>query len=264
MKEIWKEIATKNKLTYYVSNYGRVKCEDEILSIGHGMYMLGDNPCIISVKYPYRNLWRTVYALFGDIKLTPQLQIHHIDYNHLNNHINNLIPLTCREHGNIHNNDSRNGMLAVLNQYHDIYEEHNKHKEEYRKEWHKIKQNILKRKQQQKQQEKEKLNKIKRQKYKQKLYNIIVSGDFTMRHNKNGNIIVYKRPEYYDNMPKEHLNKRSTSLKKYYETNYAPNKKKICVNKDNHNKYIYEDELQTYINDGWKQGQWQGNQYTKT
>lgn len=41
----------------------------------------------------------------GKYYLKPEIDVHHIDKNGLNNDINNLIPLTRSEHTSIHNNE---------------------------------------------------------------------------------------------------------------------------------------------------------------
>lgn len=143
MKEIWKEITTKNELTYYVSNYGRVKCEDEILSIGHGMYMHKSNPKIFGVDYPYGSLWRTVYAFFGEKELNKNLHIHHIDCNRLNNHITNLIAVTPHEHRMLHNTDYYNGNRELSIKNKKVYKELSSHTKEYKDEWIIIKEKII-------------------------------------------------------------------------------------------------------------------------
>ena len=49
------------------------------------------------ITYPWRG--------DGKYYLKPEIDVHHIDKNGLNNDINNLIPLTRSEHTSIHNNE---------------------------------------------------------------------------------------------------------------------------------------------------------------
>ena len=48
---------------------------------------------------------RVLYTNNGKYYLKPEIDVHHIDKNGLNNDINNLIPLTRSEHTSIHNNE---------------------------------------------------------------------------------------------------------------------------------------------------------------
>lgn len=136
MEEEWKELKTiqRNagpKVKYLLSNQGRIKLEaymygklydSEILSIGHGMYIYGKN--LLVYHLGKGTIYRNIYKLFkGDIP--KGYQIHHKDYNHFNNDINNLICCTPYEHGCFHKitNDFMNGYIPKHNT--DDYIEYN-------------------------------------------------------------------------------------------------------------------------------------------
>ena len=60
-------------------------------------------------NYPYKGYLDYVpehrLIIDGKYYLKPEIDVHHIDKNGLNNDINNLIPLTRSEHTSIHNNE---------------------------------------------------------------------------------------------------------------------------------------------------------------
>lgn len=99
----------------YVSNKGNVRLNDEQLTIGHGL-------CIKKKYYTYicafdDPLYRIVYRLFvGEIPYDGKetYNIHHVDYNKLNDSVDNLKLLTSYQHGKIHSDDVNNGMIDYL------------------------------------------------------------------------------------------------------------------------------------------------------
>lgn len=115
MIEEWKLIKEWNGLTtststhctgdkLYVSNTGKVKLNDIELTLDKGLYInKGYEICIVGTSWPLGNMHRTIYQLFtGKLKKGCGWNIHHIDGNHYNNNINNLVQLTPFEHGKVH------------------------------------------------------------------------------------------------------------------------------------------------------------------
>lgn len=108
MEEQFKLFKTTNhygcKLNYYISNFCNIILETpfgrENLSIGHGLY--------IEKKYPNlklcghtQDLYRIIWELFKG-PIPKGHQIHHLDYNHCNNRLDNLICCSAKEHGKYH------------------------------------------------------------------------------------------------------------------------------------------------------------------
>ena len=88
----------------YVSNTGKIRLNDEELSLGHGLYVdkFGDIQ-IVGYSWKYKTMHRTIYTLFVcEPHHDVYHNIHHKDFNHLNNHVDNLIELTAKEHGDVH------------------------------------------------------------------------------------------------------------------------------------------------------------------
>ena len=102
-----------------LSNKGNVKLmaylkdkfiTEEHLYLGYGLYVTCNELSIWNVGKD--KIYRLVYKLFkGDIPRG--YQIHHLDYNHYNNDINNLVCVTGYEHGQYHINSGRyyNGII---------------------------------------------------------------------------------------------------------------------------------------------------------
>jgi len=88
----------------YVSNIGKVRMNDEELTYGHGLYVSDKGDImILGCEWPEKTMHRTIYKLFiGEPHRDIYHNIHHKDFNHLNNHVDNLIELTSKEHGDIH------------------------------------------------------------------------------------------------------------------------------------------------------------------
>lgn len=148
MKEQWKllkEITTTQSQYYikgdkiYISNTGKIKLNDEVLSIGHGLYVSGKELHIVGMSFPENNMYRTIYKLFtNNLKHGTAYNIHHIDYNHLNNSLDNLLQCTSLEHGQIHSNDFAEGKLIDLIRYNKEIEKLNNQKDihiKQTKEW---------------------------------------------------------------------------------------------------------------------------------
>lgn len=142
MKEIWKPIKTiySNSVnhisgdTYYVSNLGRYKLNEDILSIGHGLYV--DDDGYLRIVNQGFILSHEVYNAFSDNKRPFNMQIHHIDHDRTNNSITNLKCVTDKEHLSIHCMDQQNKDLML--RIKDLKEKSQIHilnKEEYKKKW---------------------------------------------------------------------------------------------------------------------------------
>lgn len=89
----------------YISNKGRIKLNDTILEIGKGLYVSSDAQIhIIGVGYDnHTTLYRWIYYNFiGPYIKGGGYNIHHIDGNHLNNAVDNLIELSAYRHGKVH------------------------------------------------------------------------------------------------------------------------------------------------------------------
>ena len=131
--EQWKEFKRKkNGLSFEVSDLGNIRLlqyfegniiDSELLSIGHGLYYIKDKQ---SNYYNIRcynvpdNIYRILYRTFvGPINKC--YQIHHINFDHTDNRLSNLICLSPYEHGKYHNwqgyLESENTLDNHLNDY---------------------------------------------------------------------------------------------------------------------------------------------------
>lgn len=88
----------------FLSDKGRLKYNDDILDYGNGLYIGNDYQIhVVGYQFKYKNIHRTVYAMFKEIPHNDIYHnVHHIDFDHYNNDINNLIELTVEDHGKIH------------------------------------------------------------------------------------------------------------------------------------------------------------------
>lgn len=87
----------------YVSNTGKVRLNDIELTLDRGLYIRNGEIKIVGCSWPYKTMHRTIYTLFvGEPHHDVWHNIHHIDCNHFNNNVDNLIELTSKEHGDIH------------------------------------------------------------------------------------------------------------------------------------------------------------------
>lgn len=116
MTEIWKPIKTvytqtKIKINYLVSNKGNVKLkasfkDKEIatynLELGKGLYCSYNGGYSIHIASCSGKLYDFIYFNFTNNKRIKWNQIHHLDYNHCNNDLDNLCYCTPSEHGNFH------------------------------------------------------------------------------------------------------------------------------------------------------------------
>lgn len=117
----------------YISNKGRIKLTDDILDFGKGLYVLKGEICMFKCSFgKRRNLYRVVYDMFGDgLQYGCNYNIHHKDYNHLNNNIDNLLLCTSKEHGEIHKYDQTNGKIKVLKKYRNIIKDLEEQKDKH-------------------------------------------------------------------------------------------------------------------------------------
>lgn len=110
--EEWKEIKSirtqiGTNIKWYLSNKGRVKLiayykgcqlDEEILSLGHCVYIHKEELHVYMIGGA---IYRTIYRLFVE-DIPKGYQIHHKDYNHYNNDVDNLECLSASEHGSRH------------------------------------------------------------------------------------------------------------------------------------------------------------------
>lgn len=118
MKEIWetiKSIKTLSKITINteISNKGNVRIvayykDKEIkkyrLTLGKGLYIIPSHKFYtIHIYGCSGEIFRYVYFMkYTGHQYIKGWQIHHIDYNHCNNNINNLLYCSPKEHGMYH------------------------------------------------------------------------------------------------------------------------------------------------------------------
>ena len=116
----------------YVSDRGRVRLNGIVLDYTNGLYVSGGELHIYGCGFKYKNMHRTIYQLFkGDLKYGSNYNIHHINYNHLDNDVNNLMLCTAKEHGDIHSNDQVGNIgLDKLRHYNNIIKQLEDNKEE--------------------------------------------------------------------------------------------------------------------------------------
>lgn len=210
MEEKWvliKKFDTVHKNLYlpndeiWISDSGHVKFNDTLLSLEYGLYISSSQQqydiLIPEFRWPSDKLYRLVYNVFGG-KLENKQHIHHVDGNHLNNSIDNLIQLSVREHRKIHKDK------AVYYQYENIYDIINKSLEgkdkfvKYLKERYKI--YIAPEKHLQKQKEIEEK---------------LASGLF--QYNKNGTLCRKTTAKKGYVTPEDVRKKQSISIKKLYD-----------------------------------------------
>lgn len=134
---------TNLELRYLLSNKGNIKIQawfrnyfvdEDILEIGKGIYIHDGEICVYHIG---GKMYRYIYKLFkGDIPRA--YHIHHLDYNHFNNNIDNLLCCDNYDHGCLHSYTSR-FMYGYKPQTEKEKEEYNKWltankiKEEYSK-----------------------------------------------------------------------------------------------------------------------------------
>lgn len=134
--EQWKEFnRKKNGLAFEVSDLGNVRLlqyfedkviDSELLSIGHGLYYIKDKSGQYYNVRCYNvvdNIYRIVYRTFvGPINKC--YQIHHINFDHTDNRLSNIVCLSPHEHGKYHiwqgYLESENTLNIHLNDYDEI------------------------------------------------------------------------------------------------------------------------------------------------
>ena len=131
--KLWEYTDKQSKLwipgdTIYVSNKGRVKLNDEMLSIGHGLWMSenGDINIVGRGFGKYKTIYRFIYTMTIEPTFNGghKWQIHHIDRDHSNNNSDNLIKVTARAHLKIHSEDQYDiDLLNRLKQLKQYYKE---------------------------------------------------------------------------------------------------------------------------------------------
>lgn len=116
MKEEWKLVKRFDKVYNYlylpndeiwISNKGNVRLNDILLSFDFGLYIgkweAQHDINIYGFSWPELKIYRTIYTLFKE-EIKPKYNIHHVDGNHLNNNIDNLVQVSFKEHRRLHAN----------------------------------------------------------------------------------------------------------------------------------------------------------------
>ena len=243
MEEQWKlfKVYKSNSIYHiagdkiYISNKGRIKLNDDILDFGKGLYVLNGELRIFYCSFGKRlNLYRTVYDIFGDgLRFGCNYNIHHIDYNHLNNNINNLLLCTSKEHGEIHKDDHKNGKIKVLQKYwkitRDLEDQKDKHiestKQYFKDRVNKMKQQINEQKDIDKRTQRE----LRQKQIEEERQNKINSGEYLV--DSKGKLHSLKALEKFKNSRKgvkdseESKLKRSEAIKRKYATDPEYRKK---------------------------------------
>lgn len=267
MEETWKllhEVKSNSKThlkgdKYYISNKGRVKYNDIILDIGKGLYVARGELRIYGCPLPESSFHRTIYKLFVGNILYRTHQIHHKDYNHLNNAVDNLIQVTPKEHGDLHSSkDSINKTLKNKK----IRDNLNNQIELLRKQSKLLFENYTKQRldiiTKQKRKEKEEIKKQLEQQKKQYIEDKLNKGwKLTIKG------IPYdpERVKLMHTFHTEESHKKiSESIKQRYKDDLSyrervcKTKGKICINNGIMNKYINRNELNEYVLHGWVKG----------
>lgn len=117
---LFKEIKTQQGTTikYYIADDGTAKLDgyfkdnylgSEQLYIGRGMYLSSKD---IKIYHCSEKLHRLIYEKFCG-KIPIGYHIHHLDYNHFNNNVNNLLCCSAFDHGCMHwlTGKFNNGMI---------------------------------------------------------------------------------------------------------------------------------------------------------
>lgn len=66
------------------------------------------------MKRPYTKIHRKIYEEHFQCSLIPYVEIHHIDGNHKNNNIENLMPVTIEEHYHLHLSKGDKAAAALI------------------------------------------------------------------------------------------------------------------------------------------------------
>ena len=109
--EIWKAIEGAEE-KYFCSNYGRIKSYCGYEAIIVEPYITKKGYCKVKLTQfgivVNRYIHRIVKETFDDIENKEFYQVHHKDFNSLNNKLSNLIWVTPSEHIKIHNERRKN------------------------------------------------------------------------------------------------------------------------------------------------------------
>lgn len=321
MEQIWeviKSVKTQSdiKINTEICNTGEVRLkayfkEKEIakydLSLGKGLYInyIHDVPSVFIVQCG-GDIYRHVYFMqYTGHQYKKCWQIHHLDYNHCNNSIDNLVYCTAKDHGLYHAFQFKlaNEAQGYEQDWSDIelkqLEDYNKAKEYYkwlkdnkdkfnikvsteyyrqiRKEIEQIAKPLIEQdrieraKQREQQREQQKIKK--QNKKEQDRIDKLNSGNYI---EKDGKIICIHFPQWTEerrlktmktryekvyNNPEWRNKCRTGLLKTLREHPELTRKGQPCkykgsigISKDGVRMYIFEDELQHYIDLGWHKG----------
>lgn len=201
----------------FVSNTGKVKLNDIELTLDKGLYINDLNEiCIVGCGWPYSTFHRTVYTLFvKEPHHDVYHNIHHIDGNHYNNNVNNLIELTAKEHGQLHADNDYDWGLSRTNEFINSYKDKANEVIELTKKW------LLNRvvewfdNNSKKYREKREKDKLEKNLQKQKeIEEKISSGNYTL--SKDGRLVPKTNAKKGYKMPDEEREKHSIATKQAY------------------------------------------------
>lgn len=304
MEQIWeviKTIKTKSgiKINTEICNTGEVRLkayfkEKEIakydLSLGKGLYIKFINyvPSVYIVQCG-GDIYRHVYFMqYTGHQYERFWQIHHLDYNHCNNSIDNLVYCTAKEHGLYHafqyklgnevqgyEQDWSDNELKQLEDYNKAKEyykwlESNKDKfnievsTEYywkiRKEIEQTYKSLIEQQkiEEQNKKEQDRIDKLNSGKYIEKDGKLVYVR--TMSEHQKERMAEGRRRNCYNNP--EWRKRVSERVKKFNNEHPECTRKgqpckykgSIGISKDGERMYIFEDELQHYIDLGWHKG----------
>lgn len=285
MEEIWEVIKSVNPqqhttINTEISNKGNVRLiayyrDKEIkkydLSLGKGLYIKPYNGGYeIYISGCSGKIYRYVYFMkYTGHKQIKGWQVHHIDYNHCNNSIDNLLYCSAIEHGRLHKfqyklaneyqgyqqewTDIEHKQLSEYNKALEYYSWLDSNKDTFSidnaKEYiHQIRNEINKLVEQCKSNYKKQKEQNKIKKAEQKYLNKLNSGIYKEVDGKLVRII----PEWQKERMAE--GRRRNCYNNPEWRNNIANKNKIGISKGTERKYIDPTELNRYIEQGWHKG----------
>lgn len=254
-------------INYYISNLGNVKMwtevtGDVVLTIGHGLYVkhIKNSDYEIRICGLSNLIYQTVWDMFGDKRRGiidgTVWQIHHVDNNHNNNAIENLICITDKEHLLIHamtaNNKERNDKLQQERYalYHAAslkYKEHLKEWKDYLNSIRKQLQKIYAEERQIQTEHNKATRSIKQQQKEQQIKALLESGEYQI--SKTGRLAKKWSAER-----REKTIKSMRSSSAYRNRQCCVNKGCIGITYNNQYMYINASEKDEYLAKGAQLG----------